>query len=750
MPAGSRPRLAPAVRRASTLLLIAAMLAGLAVAPGLWFALTSAYYVYIDRRNLPDIGPFTRFEFPTIGRIYDVNGRPVIEFAREYRDITPYAEIPAVMREAVLATEDKRFFSHNGVEYLSVPRMVAKVRVLAWARRLVTGGWSETTPGATVFPQGGSTITQQLVRGVFLRRDITPENRYQLQVGGIGTRVLAAIVGVPNVNMLIRKRDELRLALWVEQQMRVTFGSKQRAKEEIFARYVSFVYMGRGQYGLARASQYYFGRPLTSFTSADADLAAVLAGITKSPRTYAPTLGDPSSVLRRRNQILALMAREGFLSPAQLDLARRRPLPVAVPRAPRPFQSSAVVEHVLDELTAAESELGIEDLRQGLIQVHATVDVRVQRIVSEALEQGLAHYERRHPRAAGLVQGSVVVLSNSDGRVLAETGGRQVYQGLATSASDFNRVRRSLRQPGSAMKPFVYLAAFQHGALTLDTLVPDDPISVPNGSAPRKWIANYDGLFKGLIPVRQALAESRNAVAIWLTTQVGIDAVLRTSRSLGVRTPLQRYSTTALGASEVSLLELAAAYRSIAAGLVGDPYVIRQIVRGDDVITGGPGPQVALPVDDRALALIQEGLRGVVRLPTGTAHSLASRGFPIPVMGKTGTTNEFRDALFVGSTYGTTGITVAVRIGFDDNRSLGVGETGGRAALPVFREIMLQAYRTGVVGPVPAFPNHMERRITRYLDGGTISPGMATEPSRLVTGRSPAPAGVARQISLEP
>ena len=161
--------------------------------------------------------------------------------------------------------------------------------------------------------------------------------------------------------------------------------------------------------------------------------------------------------------------------------------------------------------------------------------------------------------------GSTITQKNRDGSILAETGGRQVYQGRATSYSDFNRVRKSLRQPGSTMKPIVYLAAFRHRDFSLETLVPDEPIQVPGGPAgDEKWISNYDGVFKGLIPIREALAESRNAVAVWITTQIGIDAVLRTSRSLGVQTPLQRFATTALGASEVNLLELATAYRTIA------------------------------------------------------------------------------------------------------------------------------------------------------------------------------------------
>ena len=162
---------------------------------------------------------------------------------------------------------------------------------------------------------------------------------------------------------------------------------------------------------------------------------------------------------------------------------------------------------------------------------------------------------------------------------------------------------------------------------------------------------------------------------------------------------------------------MATAYRAMASGVLAAPYVIRQIVpRSGDRLPGGRGSP-ATAFDDGTLALIQEGLRGVVRLPTGTAHALDAGAFPIAVMGKTGTTNEFRDALFVGSTYGLDGITVAVRIGFDDNRSLGSRETGGRVALPVFQEVMLKAYRDGLVGPAPAFPGQMEQRISHYLEG---------------------------------
>jgi penicillin-binding protein 1A len=207
-------------------------------------------------------------------------------------------------------------------------------------------------------------------------------------------------------------------------------------------------------------------------------------------------------------------------------------------------------------------------------------------------------------------------------------------------------------------------------------------------------------------------------VAVWVTEQIGIDSVLKTAQDLGVRTKLQPYVTTALGASEVTLVELANAYRLMAGGMTAEPHVIAKIQHtGGGVVYSYRRPCCLPNGSDFGLSMIQEGLRGVVRIPSGTAHALDSRSFPIPVMGKTGTTNNYRDALFVGSTFGPNGITVAVRIGFDDNRSLGPKETGALAALPVFREIILKIYQEKLVCPAPRFPQSMEENIDAYLRG---------------------------------
>jgi penicillin-binding protein 1A len=258
-----------------------------------------------------------------------------------------------------------------------------------------------------------------------------------------------------------------------------------------------------------------------------------------------------------------------------------------------------------------------------------------------------------------------------------------------------------------------------------------------------KWIANYDNRFKGPIPVRQALAESRNAVAVWIAREIGMDEVNRTARELGIRTPLNHYISTALGASEVRLLELAGAYRAMASGVLADPYVIDRVTDASGCVVlyqasrVAPGSRPAGP-SSAELSLIQEGLRGVVRLPEGTAHALDGLDFPIQVMGKTGTTSQFRDALFVGSTYGPQGITVAVRLGFDDNRALGEKETGSRAALPIFREIMLRLYQGRLVGPLPRFPCDIEARIDEYLAIQAVrATGRAERPPVLADGSTP-------------
>jgi penicillin-binding protein 1A len=233
---------------------------------------------------------------------------------------------------------------------------------------------------------------------------------------------------------------------------------------------------------------------------------------------------------------------------------------------------------------------------------------------------------------------------------------------------------------------------------------------------PEKWIRNYDGRYLGIIPMREALARSRNAATMWIAHEIGIQGVIEAAAEVGIETRLQPYLTTAIGASEVTLLELANAYRVMATGLRTRPHVLADIRdRDDHLLWEWREEPIALDEAVWPLRLLQEALRGVVRFPGGTAHALDGAVFPVAVMGKTGTTSDFRDALFVGSTYGPEGLTVAVRIGFDDDSSLGDRETGARAALPVFRDLMGPIYAQGLAGSPPAFPSSIEEGIDAYL-----------------------------------
>lgn len=674
------------------------------------------HYVFFDRKNLPDIGTLVNFDPPTVGTIYDERGNTVINLAKKFRWISKPEEIPENVRRAVLSAEDKNFYNHNGVDWKAF-------FFRAGVRNLVHIGENIYHQRRPIIEaqQGASTLDQQLVRLFFLHEMVKQE-------------------GSGPVSKFKRKFEEWRLALWMNEELRKPqyFGSKQKAKEHILACLLSYAYF-KGVYGIKAASLFYFNKNMKDLGYEE---TALLAGMMKNPLLYAPSSQRPPKntnlsrqrQLNRRNDILDLIVENKYLTKEESDELKEAELPE--PSAKNiniRTDAPSAVGNVLREVK--NNKIDIYKIFDGEIQVYTTLDLEIQKTANQALENGLKMYEERYPDSRGIIQGSVVVLRNRDGAILAEVGGRQVYKNKPIAYSDYNRAESSYRQPGSSFKPFVYLTAFTNG-LTLNSIVLDRPVAVPMGSIkignkwvlrPPKWISNYDNKFKGAIPARQALAESRNAVAIRLTKSladgkdIGIEKVVDTAHVLGIKSLLHNpderpYITTAIGATEVNLLELANAYRAIASGIYAEPYLITKLTnRSGDTVYAAKNETRPLEIDESALKQIQEGLRGVVRIPGGTAHSLDSPDFPIPIMGKTGTTNDFRDALFIGSTYGTDGITVAVRIGYDDNRELGDKETGGRTALPVFKQIMLDVYSIGLIGPVPRFPEEIEKNIDSYL-----------------------------------
>src|SRR5258705_1499652 len=267
-----------------------------------------AHHIYFDRSDVPDLEPFIRFELSTIGKVYDARGAVLVELAREYRQVVSYEEVTPVLRHAILAGEDKNFFAHSGVDSRALPRVLYKAAISS------VGAWWNGDGFRLHLPQGGSTLTQQLVRGYFLRDRWSRENSATLFRDNLTWRLFSAGAGARTKNELFRKLEEVRLALWLDEEMRGRFGAREQAKREIFARSASFNYLGNGRYGFAAGSEYYFDKPLSSYTMEDAGKAALLAGIAKAPRGYLPGPGNPRP-LARRHELPALIARDRSTPP---------------------------------------------------------------------------------------------------------------------------------------------------------------------------------------------------------------------------------------------------------------------------------------------------------------------------------------------------------------------------------------------------------------------------------------------------
>ncbi|MBI2068661.1 MAG: transglycosylase domain-containing protein [Candidatus Yanofskybacteria bacterium] len=645
-----------------------------------------SHYIYHNRNNLPDIEPFIKFEPPAIGEAYDSRGQVIVGLAKEYRRINRYSDLPPVVVQAVLSAEDKRFFGHHGVDYLALLQAAAYSGLDSAAATGKT--WEKGNYTVKLrYSHGGSTLDQQLVKLYF-------------QTG--------------KTDSLWKKLDKIRLAVWLNEEMEKRYGPK--AKEEIFARFVSFVYLGNGRYGFDAGAEHFFGKRISDFGPNDVDKAAFLAGLVRHP--FPSKNQRMEKYANRRNEVLEQMAENGFVGQNTLKELTKKEV-VLAGKTPKTIAPSAVSD-MLEEL----NDVGFTDMQmfEGKVSVHTSIDLKIQEIANRALEGGLKTYEERHPEAKDKIQGAVIVLRNSDAGILAEVGGRPVYNSRNLAYTDFNRAKHARRQPGSAFKPVVYLSAFRNGFTLQDTVMDILIYVAMGGKRPPHKIGNYDEKYKGAITARQALAESRNAAAIWLTYRNGgVKEVMETARLLGINSTLEPYITTSIGASIMSLVELANAFRAIASGLYGQPYLIERVEdRNGEILFYRKHEPVSLQISENALMEIREGLRSNVRLPNGTAHALAASDFPIPVGGKTGTTNDFRDALFVGFTYDVDGITIAVWIGFDDYSQLASRETGARAALPVFKEIMLGVYGQNLIGPAPEFPDNIEKSIDDYLNQDII------------------------------
>jgi penicillin-binding protein 1A len=490
------------------------------------------------------------------------------------------ADLPPHLAQAIVAIEDRRFYRHKGVDIWGILR----------------AGWRDTQAGAA--REGGSTITQQLARLMFL----TPERT------------------------LRRKVQEAILALWLESQL---------SKEDILLRYLNTAYFGAGAYGVDAAARRYFGKRAKDLGSSE---AAMLAGLVRAPSQLAPTRNF-GGAKERQELVLQAMVDTGALAAAEAEAARAQPVNLRTPPETPPG-TNYFVDMVAGDVRRL---LGSSS---GDLTLHTTLNLELQRLAEGVIERRL---EAEGPRK-NVSQAALVALAK-DGAVLAMVGGRD-YE-----SSQFNRVTQARRQPGSLFKLFVYLTALQHG-YTPQSIVVDRPVQIG------VWEPqNYSGGFRGSMTLRNAFVHSINTVAVQLSEEVGIPAIIDTAKRMGVQSPLPAVPSLALGSAEVTVLEMTKAFGSVAAGVETiEPYAVRSITGNSQTALytkPGAGSEVTGQLG-ASRAMMVDLLQGVISEGTGKAARIPN----IPVAGKTGTTQEYRDAWFIGF---TPDIVVGVWAGNDDN-----------------------------------------------------------------------------------
>jgi len=559
------------------------------------------------------------------GKILDRNDRFLGRIAIVRRVNVPLDAIPLHVRQAFLATEDRRFYEHNGLDWRGLFRAAASnVRHLG-------------------VREGFSTITMQVARNSFLVK----------MRGGRTMR---------------RKLIELRLTRLIEGEL---------TKDQILELYLNLIYLGNGMNGVEAASRDLFGKPVKQVSVSE---GAVLAALPKGPSAYTPR-DHYDRALRRRNLVLALMAQEGYLTRGEAQTAAAEKLTIAEDEW-RPETGNEPL--ALDAVRVFIDSILPDALREGDVTVRTTLDLTAQRAADRAVLRQAAAVTRETQFAGGRVQepaqGALVALDPRSGDIRALVGGRRSKKG-------FNRAFNARRQPGSAFKPFVYAAALKAG-MTPATLVDDEPVEVTQGHT--VWRpANYEGNYIGTITLTKALAVSSNAAAVRLSQNVGIPNVIQAARRNGIASPLPSYPAIALGAVDVTPLELVAAYAPFAnGGLRVHPRLVRRIESADGtVLWSAESAPPDTVMDPRDAYQLTSMLRGVV--DNGTARSVRDAGVKGPVAGKTGTTNNAADVWFVGY---TPTLVAGVWFGYDTPRQIAPHASGGHLAAPAWADFYLNGW----------------------------------------------------------
>ncbi len=572
------------------------------ITAGVWIFLAGAILVSHWISQLPDVSNLLAYTPSRVITFIDAHHRTIERRGLVKGEFVQVGELPPYVTNAFIAIEDRRFRYHMGIDPWGTLRAV----------------FTDLREGAYV--QGGSTITQQLAKNLFLKPERTLE----------------------------RKIEEAILAIYLESRY---------SKDEILTLYLNHVYFGSGVYGISAAANKFFNKRAADLSLTE---AAVLAGVVKAPSRFNPA-SDRDAAVDRAGVVLAAMQDAGFI-----DAAAERQ---AIATRPKIAHASATPgDGYFIDYVMAQIPDSVKSLNEPLI-VDTTLDLDLQRKAERALALGLA---KDGPKL-NAHQGALVAMT-PDGAILAMVGGRSY------DASPYNRAFAE-RQPGSAFKPFVFLAALEHGRKPTDMFV-DGPVTIGNWSP-----GNYEGHYEGNITMARALARSSNSVAVQLTHEAGPKAVARVARRLGIGSDLLAVPSLALGTSEVTPVELTAAYAAIAnAGQGAIPYVITRIrTASGKVLFRRSGSGAGRVMSEANAAELTDMMHQTVLTGTGRAAALAER----PSAGKTGTSQDYRDAWFVGF---TADLVCGVWIG-NDNGAPMTKATGGGLPARVFKTFMTEAER---------------------------------------------------------
>jgi len=587
----------------------------------------SSIVYYILLKEMPSIAALKDYRPSIATRVYSDNNELIDEFFLEDRKIIQLPDVPKVVIQAFVAAEDARFYQHTGLDLLSIAR--------AFYRNIEAGR----------IVQGGSTITQQVAKSLYL----SSERKY------------------------MRKLKEAILAYKID---------KYLTKDEIMNLYLNHIYLGHGTYGIEAASEGYFGKSARYLTLPE---AALLAGLPKAPSSYSPFLHFDKA-RQRQAYVLDRMVEDEYITRAEKERAFATPIRL---KSTRPKEKIApyFIENVRKYIM---EKYGSEVLYREGLEVYTTLNIDMQKAARDAMERGLQELETREGYEKGLVQGALLCMEAKTGAITAMIGGRDFKK------SEFNRATQSRRQAGSSFKPFIYTAAFDKG-MTPSTQILDAPIIYEDKSSPDGFWKpkNFDGKFNGPTTLRNALVQSRNIITIKVLREIGVDYAVDYAANMGITSPLSKNLTLALGTSGITLQEMVRGYGVLAnQGKRVVPFFIKKIVDRTGQVFEEAQVINEQVIDPRIAFISSYVMQDVVE--SGTGRRVKSIGRP--VAGKTGTTDDMRDAWFIGF---TPSLVAGVWVGFDQERSLGKQEVGGRAAAPIWLYFMEKVVQGK---PVEVFP----------------------------------------------